>query len=278
MALHHIDSGRDESVYPFRAAGRIVLPDIALKPAADPADSRGMIDQLVFAVAVSLLRSTKRFVKGRNLVIRTVVAAARKGWTARHWRQIGGFWYWIDLGDADCRALVLNGVVHPEIRDHVMEWLPETGVFVDVGADFGYLTMTAARRTGRRGKVVAVESKPPAVAVLRENLSRNRVLNVAVVPELSREMLDRRDVKRVDVVRLASRGSELQILRILEDMVARFHPAIIVESTPASVVFYLEGLGYTSQWIGDHSTVFRCHRRPSVQAAPEQQGALAVPA
>ena len=51
---------------------------------------------------------------------------------------------------------------------------------VDVGANIGYNTVYAARRVGRRGRVIAIEPAADNVRVLRENVSANALDNVAV--------------------------------------------------------------------------------------------------
>src|SRR5262249_46982125 len=56
----------------------------------------------------------------------------------------------------------------------LMEWLlPERGTFVDVGANYGYVTCHAARIVGPGGAVVAVEPNPNIVSRLIENVRDN---------------------------------------------------------------------------------------------------------
>jgi len=54
-------------------------------------------------------------------------------------------------------------------------------VFVDVGANIGYLTLLAAARVGPAGRVVAVEPGPDNLHFLRRNLEVNGFANVRVV-------------------------------------------------------------------------------------------------
>jgi FkbM family methyltransferase len=53
---------------------------------------------------------------------------------------------------------------------------------VDVGANIGYNTLYAARRTGPRGRVYAVEPAQDNLAVLYANVLANGLTNVTVLP------------------------------------------------------------------------------------------------
>jgi FkbM family methyltransferase len=62
----------------------------------------------------------------------------------------------------------------------IRRFLPEDGVFVDVGANQGELTLVAARRA-RRGRVVSFEPVPQWHDRLAENVALNRFANVTLV-------------------------------------------------------------------------------------------------
>src|SRR5690349_21031513 len=55
-------------------------------------------------------------------------------------------------------------------------------VVVDVGANIGFNTLYAAQRVGPNGRVLAVEPADDNVAVLRENVQRSKLENIAIVP------------------------------------------------------------------------------------------------
>lgn len=71
--------------------------------------------------------------------------------------------------------------------DSVLRWISERlkpgDVFFDVGAHYGWMSMVAARRTGRNGKVVAFEPSPSSVAVLRYHKRMNRLTQMEIVPK-----------------------------------------------------------------------------------------------
>jgi FkbM family methyltransferase len=52
---------------------------------------------------------------------------------------------------------------------------------VDVGANIGYFTLTAASRVGRSGRVISVEPNPRAAERLRENVALNGLHNVTAI-------------------------------------------------------------------------------------------------
>jgi FkbM family methyltransferase len=69
--------------------------------------------------------------------------------------------------------------------DSVLRWINEYlkpgGVFFDVGAHQGWLSIAAAWRTGRKGKVVAFEPSPALVEVLRFHKRMNRLNQMEIV-------------------------------------------------------------------------------------------------
>jgi FkbM family methyltransferase len=55
-------------------------------------------------------------------------------------------------------------------------------VAIDVGANVGLFTVAFAQAVGDSGRVVAIEPYPPSVNDLTENLRRNGLANVIVIP------------------------------------------------------------------------------------------------
>lgn len=85
-----------------------------------------------------------------------------------------------------CRPLSYDHGVLTEVWDDVAYGDPRAlragDTVVDVGAHGGFFTTLAAARVGARGRVIAVEPAPENLALLRENIRRNRLRNVRVVP------------------------------------------------------------------------------------------------
>jgi FkbM family methyltransferase len=62
----------------------------------------------------------------------------------------------------------------PQELHAMAETLPPDGVFVDVGANIGIYTLTAALLLGERGRIVALEPYPPAYQRLLFNIEATR--------------------------------------------------------------------------------------------------------
>jgi FkbM family methyltransferase len=65
----------------------------------------------------------------------------------------------------------------------ITEYLRPGDVFFDVGAHHGWMSMVAARRIGRNGRVVAFEPSPPSVDFLRYHKRVNRLTQIEIVPK-----------------------------------------------------------------------------------------------
>jgi FkbM family methyltransferase len=143
------------------------------------------------------------------------------------------------------------------------------GTFVDVGAHTGYNTVYAARRVGPRGRVIAIEPTDDTRAVLLENIERNRLANITVLPcaagthHMERELFVRGSNSAVnslfresvyaavtssipvrvaplddlvagtpDLVKIDVEGAELEVLRGMTRMLAAPGIQLIVEWHP----------------------------------------------
>jgi FkbM family methyltransferase len=77
------------------------------------------------------------------------------------------------------------GVVPTE--PHVLRWIRKAlrpgDTFVDVGAHYGWMSMTACRSVGITGKVVAFEPSPPLIEILQYNKKANRLQQMEIVPK-----------------------------------------------------------------------------------------------
>ena len=140
---------------------------------------------------------------------------------------------------------------------------------VDVGANIGYNTIHAARLTGRRGRVVAVEPTRDNLDVLRGNVAAARLANVRVEPVAAgrtagiRELFVRGDKSavnslfprscyafvtdvvrvpvvplddlvpgRADLVKIDVEGAELDVLEGMPRLLETAAPVLIVEWHP----------------------------------------------
>jgi FkbM family methyltransferase len=139
--------------------------------------------------------------------------------------------------------------------------------FLDVGANIGFLTLTAVRLVGPTGRVIAVEPNPRLVKRLREAIQRNAIDTVDIVPNAlgSRKEIRRLsfgshhgvgslinaagdesaevEVQRAEdilanvpssvrcLVKIDVEGFELEVLKGFGDKLARANTAFLVEIT-----------------------------------------------
>jgi FkbM family methyltransferase len=70
---------------------------------------------------------------------------------------------------------------------HVLRWIRASlrpgDTFFDVGAHQGWMSLVAAKRVGRRGRVVAFEPSPPLLEVLSYHRHVNRTRRMEIVPK-----------------------------------------------------------------------------------------------
>ncbi|MBT9331594.1 FkbM family methyltransferase [Paracidobacterium acidisoli] len=70
---------------------------------------------------------------------------------------------------------------------HVFRWIADNlhpgDVFFDVGAHQGWMSIVAARKTGRAGRVVAFEPSPPSVEFLSYHKTVNRLSQLDIIPK-----------------------------------------------------------------------------------------------
>ncbi|WP_421855059.1 FkbM family methyltransferase [Oricola sp.] len=77
--------------------------------------------------------------------------------------------------DNYCDRTLISRHRFPEPDEHRMleAWLPQGGVFVDIGANVGTYTLFAAQKLGPGGRVIAFEPHPVTYAKLRFNIEAN---------------------------------------------------------------------------------------------------------
>jgi FkbM family methyltransferase len=138
--------------------------------------------------------------------------------------------------ETDVGTLLLHAddrVMTPFIRSHgwwereEAEWLRSVvrpgDVMVDCGANVGYFTLLGSRLVGPQGRVVALEPEPRNLALLRRNVRRHRLDNVAIVAaaawnEPARLALRRNDLNAGDHQVRPEAGEEMVEAVALDDV------------------------------------------------------------
>ena len=76
----------------------------------------------------------------------------------------------------------LYGLSEDKLVPVIEQHLEKGGIFVDIGANYGFYTVLAADIVGSSGKVIAFEPTPSSLAVLQENC--RSLTNVTIDPRL----------------------------------------------------------------------------------------------
>ena len=92
-------------------------------------------------------------------------------------------WYhrsriYLYLGNDVSRATYIGGCIEPNEFAFIDSVLQEDMVMIDVGANDGLFTIFAARRVGKKGRVLAFEPSTREFARLQANIRMNRLRNV----------------------------------------------------------------------------------------------------
>ncbi len=86
-----------------------------------------------------------------------------------------------DLYDFIPRFIFLFGHWEPNVGAVIRDALRPGDVFVDIGANIGYVSLVGASRVGASGAVVAIEAVPATFDRLMDNLRLNAATNVRAV-------------------------------------------------------------------------------------------------
>ena len=168
-----------------------------------------------------------------------------------------------DIGE----NLIETKQYEPHVTSFLKQHLQEGMTFVDVGANIGYFTLTAATKVGKSGKVIAVECNPQNCELIYKSLHRNGFDRVTVYPfavgdtqklmsfswgfsngfvtELAQDeeeafivqsvTLDSllQNENRVDVIKMDVEGSEAKAWQGMQETIAKHHPVFLMEFFPA---------------------------------------------
>lgn len=127
----------------------------------------------------------RRLPAGRYRAMNALVQAAA------YWRRTeapfladagGDFRFVCHLADSIAREVCYLGRYEP-IETLLTERVLRPGMmFIDVGANWGYFSLLAARRVGDSGRVLSLEPDPRLFALLQSNIAASKFRNVLPLP------------------------------------------------------------------------------------------------
>jgi FkbM family methyltransferase len=116
-------------------------------------------------------------------------ASVRRTWRTARFplpKLLMGYLVWIDS------RLLGARVTEPHVFHWICDSLKPGDAFFDVGAHQGWMSLAAAKRVGRRGRVVAFEPSPPLVEILQYHQRVNRMQQIQIVAKAVSDISKRR--------------------------------------------------------------------------------------
>ena len=205
----------------------------------------GMSD--TFAVATTGIGQTSGWLRllpsrtpGKRRLARTLLEHRLPKGEARVTDRLGLSYRVPDLREPVAFSLLVDGIYRRDVLEVVLELLPESGTFVDVGANVGAFALPAACRVGQHGRVVALEPSAPVFQCLRANAAMNGLSNISTIeaaidevdqPRLDQLLIDA-NIRHVDVIRIDAVGLEARVVESAMTLIVRPEPPVFVfEST-----------------------------------------------
>ena len=179
-----------------------------------------------------------------------------------------GLFVEIDSRNVIHKFLVRDDRFAAPLYDVIIRSMGSGGVFVDIGANFGYFSLVASARAPT-DRVLAIEANPACASKLAEHAARNSCTNIEIFEvacwdedgtldlfvagihnpgktslsssnaysaDLVRvlacpldSIVERSGVDRVDLVKLDVEGAELHVLKGMQRTIDRYRPRVIVE-------------------------------------------------
>ena len=83
--------------------------------------------------------------------------------------------------DAVANAIRSGGIFEPEILEVAQQYIKEGSTVLDVGANFGQMTVLFSKMVGKNGTVYSFEAEPTVSKYLQQNVDANNCENVKLV-------------------------------------------------------------------------------------------------
>jgi FkbM family methyltransferase len=124
----------------------------------------------------------RRLPAGKSRLIEGLFGDSSRRFIGDMPRKLGGCRFECYLRDVSARELFFAGCLATQEIALVRATLQTGMSFVDVGANWGFFTMVAARLVGSSGRVMALEPDPRIFTMLASNVKRNQLEQVQAFP------------------------------------------------------------------------------------------------
>lgn len=185
------------------------------------------------------------------------------------------------------RALYKQGIWEPEVTGAFRALIKPGDIVFDIGGDAGYYTLLFAKAAGPTGKVIVFEPIPKAQERILENVKLNGFQNVSLVDlalgskrgafvlekpfEDSRINLEKtapvsaddilvkverfdtlvaeRTLPLGDLIKIDVEGAEMEVLRGMDEYVAKHHPTFVIELHPTLLPQFGSSVDEVLNWL-----------------------------
>ncbi len=122
----------------------------------------------------------RRMPVGRYSLISRLRRGPQKPFLVKTPKKLGNYKFEFSFRDQIGRQAFFAGCYEPQESACLRDILRPGMIFVDVGANWGFFTLMAARLVGSSGRVVAIEADPRVSARLKQNVAHNDFRQVQV--------------------------------------------------------------------------------------------------
>jgi FkbM family methyltransferase len=181
--------------------------------------------------------------------------------------DLGGVFVVVDTKDPEFGATIARERTwEPHIIKLILEHLKDGSVFVDIGANVGVMSFTAAKAVGPNGRVVSFEPNQRNVQLFLRGVQANEFRNVSLMPFAASESREVFEVlggsnaflgqgrqtgnlvqgfpadeflinqDRIDLIKMDIEGHEPLALRGMKGALRRHKPKILCEFNPRCLV------------------------------------------
>ena len=218
-------------------------------------NERVRAEQLTYSRLAAYFRQSREYVIGRKARGLSLL-------------QLDDFELYVEEHDWDIgENLIETKQYEPHVTSFLKQHLQQGMTFIDIGANVGFFTLTAATKVGESGKVIAVECNPRNCELIYMSLHRNGFDQVTVypfavsetqklmsfswgfsngfvdelvqddedafiVPAVTLDFLLQKE-SRVDVMKMDIEGSEAKAWQGMQETIAKHHPVLLMEFFPA---------------------------------------------